>query len=56
MSPSLEQDIQNWIISRMISFSLVTTYKRSNALEGDFYPSSGMHHTATSMPAQTLGK
>ena len=56
MSPSLEQDIQNWTIPRMISSSLVTTYKRSNALEGAFYPFSGMHHIATSMPAQTLGK
>ena len=56
MAPSLEQDILNWTIPGMISSSLATTYKRSNALEGAFYPFSGMHHTATSMPAQTLGK
>ena len=35
-------------------FSSVTISKLSNALEGAFYPSSGMRHTATSMPAQTL--
>ena len=34
----------------------VTTSKLSNALEGAFCQSSGMHHTATSMPALTLGK
>ena len=30
--------------------------KLSNALEGAFTPSSGMRHTATSMPSQTLVK
>ena len=55
-SQSLEQDIQNWILSKMISFSLATTSKRSNAPGVAFYPSSGMRHTATSMPVLTLGK
>ena len=56
MSQSLEQDIQNWILSKMISLSLATTSKRSNAPGVAFYPSSGMRHTATSMPVLTLGK
>ena len=56
MSQSLEQDIKNWIISKMISFNLVTTSKLSNALEGALCQSSGMRHTATSMPALTLGR
>ena len=41
---------------QMISFNLVTTSKLSNALEGALYQSSGMRHTATSMPALTLGR
>ena len=49
MSQSLEQDIQNWILSKVISFSLATTSKRSNAPEVAFYPFSRMRHTATSM-------
>ena len=44
------------VISRMTSFSLATTSKREQCTRGGFYPSSGMRHTATSMPAQTLGK
>ena len=56
MSQSLERDIQNWILSKMILYSLATTSKRSNAPEVAFYPYSGMRHTATSMPALTLGK
>ena len=56
MSKQLEQDIQSWIISRMMSFSLATTSKRSNAPEVAFRQFSGIHDTATSMPAQTLEK
>ena len=48
--------IQNWIMSKMILFNLVTTSKLSNALEGALYQSSGMRLTATSMPALTLGR
>ena len=55
-SQSLEQDIQNWILSKMILYSLATTSKRSNAPEVAFYPYSGMRHTATPMPVLTLGK
>ena len=56
MSQSLEQDIRSWIISRMMSFSLAIISKRSNAPEVAFCQFSGMLHTATSMPAPTLGK
>ena len=56
MSQSLEQDIQSWILSKMILYSLATTSKRSNVPEVAFYPYSGMRHTATSMPVLTLGK
>ena len=54
MSQSLEQDIQNWMLSKMILYNLATTSKRSNAPEVAFYPYSGMRHTATSLAL--LGK
>ena len=43
-------------MSKMISFNLATTSKRSNALEGALYQSSGMRLTATSRHALTLGR
>ena len=49
-------DTLNWIMSKMISFNLATTSKRSNAPEGALYQSSGMRLTATSRHALTLGR
>ena len=45
---------QKW--SLILPSSARTASKRSNAPEVAFYPSSGMRHTATSMPVLTLGK
>ena len=43
-------------MSKMISFYLATTSKRSNAQEGAFFQSSGMLLIATSRYALTLGR